>query len=218
MPRTWSDEQREEARQRAKARGFGKAATVEQHPVSPARNPELFIAEHEGRIVKTVEQAQDEDGNPVKTTHTRPGTLIMYKPLEHGGYEPRTVSATAMRLLLQQGWSENCPECGRKHIDKQGVESSDPNLCSARPPVAVILCPVCRLRIYDNMHYDEAALSEDDENVIAPDDIEESTPEQRLVAARNLHLWMHHPRSAQERNIPPLPAALRDMVQEVRQP
>lgn len=138
----------------------------------------------------------------------------MYKPLPHGGYQPRTVAATAMRMLLGQGWSENCPDCGMKHMDKKGRESSDPNLCSAHPPVAVILCPVCRLRIYDNLPFEEALEAEPDENVIAPDDLQESTPEQRLIAARNLHMWMHHPRSAQERNIPPLPAALRDMVAE----
>src|SRR3990167_9228670 len=130
MPRKWTDEQREAARERAKAQGFGRVATAEEQEVPPVRRSEVFMAEHQGRIERTVDQSNDEDGNAVQTTHTRPGTLIMYKPLEHGGYEPRTVSATAMRLLLQQGWSENCPECGRKHIDKQGVESSDPNLCS----------------------------------------------------------------------------------------
>ena len=78
--------------------------------------------------------------------------------------------------------------------------------------MAVILCPVCRLRIYDNMHAEEAAASDDDPNVIVTTDLQQSTPEQRLVAARNLHMWMLHPRQAQERNLPPLPAALRDMV------
>ena len=211
-PRTWSDEQREAARQRAKAQGFGTKAAIEEHEVPPVRSSEVFIAEQQGRIEKTVEQAQDEDGNPVKTTHIRPGTLVMYKPLEYGGYEPRTVSATAIGLLLRQGWAENCPDCGKKHIDKKGMESSDPNLCSARPPVGVILCPVCRLRIYDNMRVEEAPASEDDPNVIVTSDLQESTPEQRLIAARNLHMWMLHTRSAQEMNLPPLPAALRDMV------
>jgi len=218
--REWSDEQREAARQRAKAQGFGgRTASVEEHPIPPVRSADVFIAEHAGRSDRTVEQSQDEDGNPVKTTHSRPGTIIMYKPLEHGGYEPRRASVTAISMLLGQGWAENCPECGKKHIDKNGRESSDPNLCSARPAVAVILCPVCRLRIYDNMYYDDMpAAGDDDKNVIVVDDLKDSTPEQRLVAARNLHMWMHHPRSAQERNLPPLPSALRDMVQEVRQP
>ncbi|KKK67096.1 hypothetical protein LCGC14_2957470, partial [marine sediment metagenome] len=84
------------------------------------------------------------------------------------------------------------------------------------PPVAVILCPVCRVRIYDNMAFDAPSEDGADENVINPDDMVESTPEQRLIAARNLHLWVHHPRSAQERNIPPLPEAMRDMVGEAR--
>lgn len=217
-PREWTDEQREVARQRAKDQGFGgKTASVEEHAIPPVRKAEVFIAEHQGRTDRTEEQVQDEDGNPVKTTHSRPGTIVMYKPLEHGGYEPRRASVTAISMLLGQGWAENCPECGKKHTDKNGQETSDPNLCSTRPPVAVILCPVCRLRIYDNMYYDDVPTTgEEDNNVIVVNDIQESTPEQRLVAARNLHMWMHHPRSAQERNLPPVPAALRDMVQEVR--
>lgn len=209
MPREWTDEQRAEASRKAKERGFGQKST---------RSPAVFVAENEGNPpVETVETFNDEDGNAVKTTHTRPGTITMYKPLEHGGYEPRTCSSTSIKLLLGEGWAENCPECHKKHIDGTGQESTDPNLCSARPPVAVILCPVCQVRIYDNMPYENRVTADIDENVIFPDDLDESTPEQRLVAARNLHLWMHHPRSAQERNIPPLPAAMRDMVTEARQ-
>ena len=178
----------------------------------------MFVAEHDGKpMVETVEVTKGEDGNAVTTTHTRPGTIVMYKPLAHGGYEPRTASVTSIKLLLDEGWAENCPECGKKHIDSIGQESTDPNLCSARPPVAVILCPVCHVRIYDNMPYEERVMADIDKNVIFPDDLDDSTPEQRLVAARNLHLWLHHPRSAQERNIPPLPDAMRDMVTEARQ-
>lgn len=213
MPREWTDEQREVARQRAKAQGFGgRPASVEEHEVPPVRRDEVFIAEHQGRVNNTVERSEDSDGNPVTTTHNRPGTLVMYKPQPYGGYAPRVVSVTSIGMLLGQGWAENCPACHGKHIDKKGVESLDPNLCKALPPVAVILCPVCRIRIYDNMPFEEAIPDEDDENVISPGDVQDSTPEQRLIAARNLHLWMHHPRSAQERNIPALPAALRDMV------
>ena len=212
MARTWTEEQREAARQRAKAQGFGRAAVAEHG----ARTAAVFIAEQQDRVETTVEQAKGDDGSPVTTTHIRPGTYIMYKPLPYGRYEPRTVSVSAIGMLLRDGWSENCPDCGKKHIDKDGVESPDPNLCTAHPPVAVIICPVCRLRIYDNVHFDEGLDGEADENVINPDDLKDRTPEQRLIAARNLHLWMHHPRVAQERNIPPLPTALRDMVGETR--
>lgn len=212
MPREWTDEQRAEASRKAKAQGLGKKAAVVE------RSDLAFIAENEDRpMVETVERSTDEDGQAVKTTHTRPGTITMYKPLEHGGYEPRTASVTSIKLLLNEGWSENCPECHHKHIDAQGIESTDPNLCSAREPVAVILCPVCQVRIYDNMPFETGQPTEADENVITPDDLHESTPEMRLVAARNLHLWLHHPRSAQERNIPPLPEAMRDVVAEASQ-
>ena len=225
MPRVWTDEQRAVARQRALDRGFGRpvaerqAGKVEVHANAPVtRSPAVFIAENEARpMEETVEQAKGEDGNAVTTTHTRAGTLTMYKPLEHGGYEPRTVSTTAISMLLNEGWAEVCPDCGKKHLDKQGVDSSDPNLCSARPPVAVIICPVCHVRIYDNMAREEAEVDETDENVINPGDLRASTPEERLIAARNLHMWMSHPRSAQERNLPPVSDALRGDMVEARQ-
>jgi len=217
MPREWTPEQRRAASERAKARGFGRKASVEIVENEPVRSDAVFLAENEGVTETTVDRTKDEDGNPITTTHTRPGTITMYKPLPTGGYEPRLASRTSISMLLRNGWGENCLDCGKRHIDRHGVESADPNLCSAHPPVAVILCPVCNLRIYDNMPFGEQAVAEDDPNVIAPDDLKASTPEQRLIAARNLHLWMHHPRSAQERNIPPVPDALRDMVKEARQ-
>ena len=211
MPREWTDEQRAAASKRAKKQWAGRNTAVAE------RSPEAFIAEQEARAaVETVERSTDEDGQAVKTTHTRPSTIIMYKPLEHGGYEPRTASVTSIKLLLNEGWFENCPECHQKHLDAQGLDSTDPNLCSAREPVAVIVCPVCQVRIYDNMPFETGAATQD-ENVITPDDLGESTPEMRLVAARNLHLWTEHPRSAQERNIPPLPSAIRDEVSEASQ-
>ena len=219
MVRQWTDEQRAEASRRAKERGFGRvqtAASVEVVDVPPVgKSAEVFLAQHEGIVDTIVDREVSDDGNPVTTTHTRPGTMVMYKPFA-GGYAPRTVSVSALRLLLRQGWSEHCPSCGKPHLDKNGNHSTDPNLCTARPALAVILCPVCRLRIYDNMPFEEAATEDDDKNVITPDDLQASTPEQRLIAARNLHMWLHHPRSAQERNLPPLPAALRDMVAEPR--
>ncbi len=225
MPREWTDEQRAEASERAKERGFGRpvaerqAGKVEVHANPPVtRSPAVFIAENEARPMEvTEERAKGEDGSAVTTTHTRAGTLTMYKPLEHGGYEPRTVSAKAISMLLGEGWAEVCPECGKRHLDKQGQETADPNLCSARPPVAVIICPVCHVRIYDNMAREEVEESDEDANVINPGDLQASTPEDRLVAARNLHMWMSHPRSAQERNLPPVPEALRGDMVEARQ-
>jgi hypothetical protein len=222
MPREWTEQQRAEQAERAR-KNFGhdrktpRQASVEITENPPAgRSAEVFIAENEGKIARTVEETKDTDGNPVKTTHTRPGTIFMYKPLPRGGYEPRLVSVSSIGLLLRNGWAENCPDCGRKHIDKAGKESADPNLCPAHPPVAVIVCPVCRVRIYDNMPFEAVVAEADaDENVISPDDLTESTPEQRLVAARNLHMWVHHPRSAQERGVPQPPDAMRDTLTPV---
>ena len=221
MPREWTDEQRAEASRRAKERGLGtkihpKASVVVQDVDPPSdASTAVFRAKNSGGMVRTVDEAKSEDGSPVTTTHTRPGTLTMYKPTERQGYAPRTVSASAIAILLNEGWSEHCPECGKDHIDSLGRPSSDPNLCSAREPVAVRVCPVCQKRIYDNVRFTEqAAAVDDDPNVIKDDSYTASTPEQRTAVLLNLHLWVRHARQAQMMGVPALPTALQDMVAE----
>ena len=186
----------------------------EVSPVGEAPDSEVFLAEHEGRMEKTVEEVKAEDG-PVQVTHSRPGTIVMYKPTERQGYVPRTVSVSALRLLLRQGWKRVCPDCDGQHLNKDGVASTDPNLCKARDPVAVRICPVCQKRIYDNMQFNEVAES-DDLNVIKDDTYKLTTGETRTRVSLNLHLWMRHPRQAQMMSIEPLPTALREMVEEAK--
>lgn len=223
MPREWTDEQRAEASRRAKARGLGtrirKRASVEMQDVElePDASSAVFSAKNSGGMVRSVDQAKGEDGSPVTTTHTRPGTLTMYKPTEGQGYAPRTVSVSAIRILLSEGWSEHCPECGKDHIDKDGNPSTDPNLCSAREPVALRICPVCQKRIYDNVRFTERAEATDgDPNVIQDEAYAASSPEERTKVLLNLHLWVRHARQAQMMNVPALPAALQEMVVEAK--
>ncbi len=198
----------------------GTPASVEIADVPPEQPPrrhrsaEVIVAEQQ--TVRTVEEAEGEDGSPVTTTHTRPGTKVMYKPTEHQGYVPRTVSGSAVRMLLKQGWFEFCPDCNGEHLNKDGVASTDPNLCKARDPVAVRICPVCQKRIYDNMRFGEEAEEDGDVNVIKDDPYEKSTGESRTKASLNVHLWVRHARQAQMMNLEPLPVALRDMVEEVK--
>jgi hypothetical protein len=190
----------------------GKTASVDI-----VKSDEVLIAENEGKMVRTLD-TEGEGADQVKTSHRRPGTLVMYKPTERQGYVPRTVSASAIRLLLNQGWKEVCPDCGQRHVNADGVESTDPNLCEARPPVKVRVCRVCRKRIYDNQGF--LALKEDgdldDPNVIDDEQYTRTSPEQRTLAALNLHYWTRHPREAQMMDLPPVPDALKSMVEGVR--
>lgn len=219
MAREWTDEQKAEASERAKAQGFGKKAEVQVQDVDPRRatvdSAAVFMAKNEGSMVATVDTEKGEDGTPVVTTHTRPGTLIMYKPTETQGFVPRTVSSTAIGMLLKQGWGEHCPECGKDHLDKDGRASTDPNLCTARDPVAVRVCRVCQKRIYDNVRFSEDEVTEnDDPNVIVDDTYDVSTPETRTVIMLNLHYWLKHPRQAQMMGVEPMKGALAEMVAE----
>jgi hypothetical protein len=120
-------------------------------------------------------------------------------------------------MLLTQGWHEFCPDCNSRHIDKNGNESTDPNLCTARDPVAVRVCRVCTKRIYDNQGFRfEGQMGAADPNVIEDDVYTVTTPAERTAASLNLHYWVRHPRQAQMMNLPPLPEQLRDMVGEVK--
>ena len=219
MAREWTDEQRAVASQRAKAQGLGKKASVEEVDLDARRatvdSAEVFLAKNEGAMIESVDTVKGEDGTPVTTTHKRAGTLTMYKPTETQGYAPRTVSSTAIRMLLKQGWAEHCPECNGEHLDKNGTPSSDPNLCKARPSVKVRVCRVCQKRIYDNVRFSEEVVgAEDDPNVIVDDTYDVSTPESRTTIMLNLHYWLRHPRQAQMMGVAPMQGALAEMVAE----
>lgn len=190
----------------------GKAASIDIEENAPVDvSDEVLITENEGRRVQSTETVAGEDG-PVKTTHTRPGTVVMYKPTESHGYTPRTVSGSAIRLLLRQGWKEFCPDCNQRHLDQNGVDSTDPNLCTAREPVAVRVCRVCTKRIFDNRQFTyDGKMGGDDPNVIE-DEAGTSTAEERTKASLDLHYWTWHPREAQMMGIPPLPAALQPVA------
>ena len=175
---------------------------------------EAFIARHEAMKDETKETGAD----GITTEHSRPGTVIMYKPTETQGFAPKRVSVSSLRMLIRQGWSEFCPDCGNEHLDKQGQASTDPNLCKARPPVAVRVCPICRKRIYDNVGVPSGPVStaeEYDPNVISDESVA-TTPEQRTRMQLDVHLWSKHPRQAQMMGRPPLPQALREIAESVQ--
>lgn len=190
------------------------AEVVENPPVN--HSPEVFIAQNEGLTDNTVEQVGSEDGT-VQVTHNRPGRVWLYKPTERNGWVPRQVTASSIGPNLKNGWREFCGDCNQHHIDKKGNISTDPNLCSARDPVAVRLCPVCDKRIYDNTRFEQIEDDGSDLNVIREENLyEQSTGASRTKRSLEIHLWVRHPLWAQMHDVPPLPAALRDMVEEVK--
>lgn len=179
----------------------GRASVTEQ---------EAFIARNEGDIT-TVER---DEATGVMITHNRPGTVTMYKPTVGHGYVPRTVSASAIRLLIRQGWSEHCHDCGKDHLDRNGQHSTDPNLCTARDPVAVRICPVCRKRIFDNDILPPSLLEDDDDPNVIKEEAALTTPAGRTRTLLDLHLWVRHPQRAQMLGIKPLPTALQELAEQ----
>lgn len=179
---------------------------------------EAFLARHEGRKDETRET---DPATGITTEHNRPGTMIIYKPTETQGYVTRRVSVSSLRLLLDQGWSEFCPDCGGEHLDRHGKPTTDPNACKVRPPVMFTVCPICRhpddpswrKYIFDNHNLanPDSGEVEQDANFIRFET--ETTPEQRLKTLYEFHMWCLHPRQAQMRHIAPLPTALAEIAE-----
>ena len=207
-----------EVRTRTAARVEIKAAPQVSRAAQGRRTPmqqAAFLARHQGETVELRETSSD----GITTQHNRPGTMTMYKPTESHGYVPRTVSVSSLPLLLKQGWSDVCPDCGKEHLDRNGKPSTDPNLCSAREPVAVRVCPVCHKRIYDNMTPQYANTDDsidDDPNVIKDETFTMTTPAERTRLMLDLHLWAKHPRQAQMMGRPSLPTAMKEVADSVQ--
>ncbi len=197
-----------------------EARTTIQHNVPVTRSPEAFIAEEAGRKEEDVTRVTNEDGLTAITTHTRPGTVVMYKPTERSGWVPRIISRSAIGPNLVNGWKEFCGDCGYKHINGDDIESTDPNLCSARNPVAVRVCPVCEKRIYDNVATSITQVDEDpdapvDNMVITEDPYENSTGLTRTKTSLDAHLWGRHARQAEMMGVP-IPASMAEEIQALR--
>lgn len=171
-----------------------------------------FAARNSDRFDESIDSVENADGAGA-VRHSRPGTVVMYKPTERAGFIPRRVSVSAIDVLFRQGWQDVCPDCKGHHLDRYGNPSTDPNACSARDPVGVRVCPVCRKRVFDNMAMTGAMMAEDeDPNVIVDDAYASSDPAMRTKQKLDLHLWIRHPEWAQANGVPPLPSAFREMV------
>src|SRR5512146_2071967 len=174
---------------------------------------EMFLAQADA-TADVEDRGVSPDG--LATQHKRPGTVVMYKPMAGGGWTPRTVSVSAIRMNLANGWQQVCPDCGRHHLDRNGNDTTDPNACAAREPVAVRVCPIasCRKRIYDTAVVTEVSVQDDDDPNVIKDDgnAYESTPATRTQMKLNLHLWTRHPLWAQTNGVPPLPSAFEETL------
>lgn len=203
--------------------GAPTKASVEERPIQNIQpqkrrrsSNQALIARTSGRMDESDDIVTTSDGTG-SVTHTRPGTYVMYKPTERSGWMAKTVSVSAISMLLKNGWQEFCPDCNGEHVDRNGNITTDPNACAGREPVAVRICPVCRKRLYDNMSLDQAIKDiddDDDPNVIHDNAYAMSDPTQRTKQKLDLHLWVRHPEWAQANGVPPLPQAFREMVDQ----
>ena len=143
-------------------------ARVEVRPNEPNQptvsTQTAFLAAHQSDRIRSTDEVKA-DGVTGAATHTRPGTVVMYKPTERSGWLPRTVSAAAIPMLLYEGWKEFCPDCGRHHVDERGNITTSPNACAARDPVAIRRCPVCRKRLFDNASYMDMVLVREEDDI-----------------------------------------------------
>ncbi len=90
-------------------RGLRKAK-VEVHDLNIISPDMEFVATHEGQKTQTFTPIPGEEGglsgksaatSAGVVRHTRPDTVVMYKPDGMGHYSPRTVPVTAIRQNLE---------------------------------------------------------------------------------------------------------------------
>ncbi len=188
MPREWTEEQREEARQRAKKHNFGKKATVTQGPSEEA----LLLAQAQGKpSVVTTDNISEEDETGT-VTHTKPGLVRVYKPTPFG-YKARYIPATNVPMALKNGFLARCPDCG-------GECGDGANDCPQRPKRMYRTCsvPQCGKKIFDFEQQEIDALEGDqnDPMAIRDDAYMQSTPELRTKAVMDKHMLLIHPNEA----------------------
>ncbi len=188
MPRKWTEEQREEARQRAKQHNFGRRATVTHGPSDEA----LLIAQAQAKpsVVTTDNLTEEKDRGTV--THTKSGLVRVYKPTAYG-YKAKYIPATNVTMALANGFLARCPDCN-------GECGDGPNDCPERPKRMYRQCavPQCGKKIFDyeQKDIDAADIDAADPMAIRDDSYMQSTPELRTKAVLDKHMLLIHPNEA----------------------
>lgn len=203
MPRTWSPEQRAQASERGKQRGFRGADVA---PVSPAQR---LIAQQHDMEADRSEYADEDIGDSMlaerpSITHTRPGKVRVYK-LTPSGSVPILVSVQSLvgreGVLNSPNYSAVCFDCGS---DQCGEGQ---NACPGRPPRKFRVCPIqtCGKRVYDPKPtgrylqtdgMSREAADDEDESAIKDEAYDQSTPEIRTKVLLDRHIVGYHEQEA----------------------
>lgn len=192
-------------------------ASVQVRTIS---NEENFRNANLGRKRSTQESVELGDGE-ANIDYSGPDRVLMWKPvlndnLEIRDFVPRAVPSTRILLNQAEGWRSTCPFCNTNH-EGSPLPPSDPNSCPAKGKVAVMLCPVCSVRITDER---ETVMRDpimvDGEQVLEADFSGLTTPQERLQQKLRIHLWMRHPQRAEMMGIPELQGSYREAVQAMR--
>ena len=175
MARTWTDEQKKAASERARA----------ARAPAPAAD-ELFQAQHAPREETTGNYHEaNETNEQIGMSRTGPGFVTLYKPTDYG-YFPRKIPVMNMAMLMQLGYKAHCPDCG-------GDCGTDENSCPGRPKRAYRDCPhpACKRRIYDHPPLNVVETNADPLK-IQDSAYAQSTPELRTQASMDAHIISRH--------------------------
>jgi len=198
MAREWTDEQREAQRQRAKAQGLGRRASVVEAP--SAEQMMIAQAQQQGPQVLTQDlrnvQGNESMGDDAGTvSHTKANRVRVYKPTAYG-FKPKIIPVTNLGMVIKNGWLPHCPDCNPSGLD--GADCGDGvNDCPAKEKRQFRVCPVpqCGKRVYD-YEQDIAKLEENDPEQIEDDAYMQSTAALRTKAVLDKHMLARHPNEA----------------------
>ena len=194
MPRTWTEEQRQTARERGKRQWEGRKASV---TVGPSAEQMLIAQAQATPPVQTEQNLQEVAGDDgmVKgarggVSHTRPGRVAVYKPTPLG-YRRREIPVTNLGMALANGFLPKCPQCG-------GECGFGINDCPGRPKRAYRQCriPTCGHKVYDFQVEEMEDVETEDSMLIQDNAYLESTPALRTKAMLDKHMLVRHPTEA----------------------
>lgn len=207
LPKKWTKEEREAARERAIAAGLGTAIKrgmpkardlPETSPMAPApTSTEEFLARERYAPMQAGTPESTESmgfSNPIHGARSfivrnAPGKVTVYKPTP-SGYIPREIPRGMLEMALANGFLPRCPDCNGTHA------STSPNACPGRPKLAFRICPIpgCSKRVFDYLFKaPEGAPVEAEEGLVVDTAYSDTTPATRTKTAMDRHIMAYHP-------------------------
>ena len=178
-------------------------------------SPEAMLgALHRNKMIETAEDGHllirnaPNRGESMTVTHKTAGKVTLYKPVTNTkgavlSWRRVSVKSTDFDACILQGWRATCGSCN-------GYCGNEPNDCPARPKRQYRICPICHVRVYDQVDDQGDMPVTDDPLAIQDTTFMVTTAEMRTRVLLETHIRTWHPQEGLAYGIQPLaPATLK---------